>query len=116
MPLLRGLFTLVILAALAMLAWLNRQDSVLHGFAGFDWQAPLILQLLAAFVLGALLASLLLGLRLLALRWDNRKLRKQLQQQQQPSASATGGASRASVSPPSGATQADTRLPILPPN
>jgi uncharacterized integral membrane protein len=56
----------------------NSQPATLHFFLGYVWQAPLVLLLLAAFVLGAMLGVLALLPVLFRLRHERGKLRKQL--------------------------------------
>lgn len=60
------------------LALNNSQAVTLHYFLGYFWQAPLIVLLLAAFVLGALGGVLALLPVLFRLRRERGKLRKQV--------------------------------------
>lgn len=56
----------------------NSQPAALNLFLGYVWQAPLVLLLLAAFILGAMLGVLALLPVLFRLRRERGKLRKQL--------------------------------------
>lgn len=56
----------------------NSQLVTLHYFLGYIWEAPLVVLLLAAFVLGALLGSLALLPTLFKLRRERSKLRRDL--------------------------------------
>jgi uncharacterized integral membrane protein len=56
----------------------NSQPATLNFFFGYFWQAPLVVLMLAAFVLGALLGVLALLPILFRLRRERGKLRKQV--------------------------------------
>ena len=56
----------------------NSQVTTLNFFLGYAWQAPLVVLLLAAFVLGALSGVLALLPVLFRLRRERGKLRKQV--------------------------------------
>lgn len=72
-------------------------------------QWPLIGLLLAALALGALLAALLAGLRILGLRWELGRLRKQLRAQELELERL-----RASAAPsPAASTEKAPALPLL---
>jgi len=56
----------------------NSQPVTLHYFLGYVWEAPLVVLLLAAFVLGALLGLLALLPTMFRLRHERAKLRRDL--------------------------------------
>lgn len=56
----------------------NSQPVTVHYFLGYIWEAPLVVLLLAAFVLGALLGLLALLPALFRLRREQAKLRREL--------------------------------------
>jgi putative membrane protein len=56
----------------------NSQPVTMHYFLGYVWEAPLVVLLLAAFVLGAFLGLLALLPTLFRLRRERTKLRREL--------------------------------------
>ena len=56
----------------------NSQPVTLHYFLGYVWEAPLVVLMLAALVLGSLLGVLALLPTLFRLRRERAKLRKEL--------------------------------------
>lgn len=56
----------------------NSQPVTMHYFLGYVWEAPLVVLLLAALVLGSLLGLLALLPTLFRLRRERTKLRKEL--------------------------------------
>ena len=59
-------------------ALVNSQPITLHYFLGYVWEAPLVVVLLAAFVLGAFLGLLALLPALFRLRRERTKFRREL--------------------------------------
>lgn len=69
---------LLLFVLLLMVAAYNVQPVSFHFFADTVWEAPLMVMLLIAFVLGVSMMGLVLSVRLLALQRQVSRLQKQL--------------------------------------
>lgn len=69
---------ILIFAVVLAFALQNSQPVVMHFFLGRVWEAPLVVLLLSAFVLGALLGLLALLPTLFRLRREQARLRREL--------------------------------------
>jgi len=72
------LVKILIFVAVLGFALQNSQPVTLHYFLGYIWEAPLVVLLLLAFVLGALLGLLALLPTLYQLRRERARLRREL--------------------------------------
>lgn len=98
------LFKAAIFFTLFAFALNNQQDATVHFFFGFDWRAPLVLVVLAAFAVGLVTGMLVMVPRW----WKHRKAARRaeaLRVQSKPAPEAASAAASAASPLPSAAVE-----------